>query len=576
MNEEDILFLQENGLKVDDIGAIVDLNGNYVQEFSLDGRTVQSYASKDYFDYNNDYEKQANAAGYEFDENSSYDADDQKEQAIAKVKINEYSNDPNYGTAVSIKKQDSNTQVAFEDLMEERRVAGEPYYDSMEAMEQGIETTKQETIERDAILSQMDNPKDQEEYVKTQTNLKAFEKENGKDALTKLKDYREQDEIAVDGRGNVIQNPGEDASVLEKAKYTTSKFFSDARSTIASAFYSEGEGIEGEGKEEEYLALKDKEHALVAPIAEKNKLEIDTKVEALKEQLKVSSDDDYSMLIRQIQQLEQKSIQLDDFVKRNNIDWSIFTAKKAVDLASFGFLDVWEQYNIDLDISKKLENKEELTEGEQQYLETQITLEELNSNPAFDQKFWHEATGGTIDSVAFLAGGWGGRMAGKGASRYLTTKLSKLSTPLVQTLAVSGNLAAQTALHSGTYNSSIDKYIGDAEVREDKNGQPVFLARQDLYNTLKEENRLKIEELDEAIGWYADRENVSDPIALKELQEARKNLIKYDASIKKPFSAGKSLLYGGFETLKEVASEQLGGAILGKLGSAGKNSAKWI
>jgi hypothetical protein len=575
MNEEDILFLIENGYRVDDIGAITNSEGTYMSEVSLGGRTIESFASIEDFNHHNEKERQVNASGYEYDELSEYNERDQKEQSLAKVKLNEYMSDPDYSTLIDLPKkgaEDYNFQAAFDDIQEERRQNGDPYFDSLEALQENVETTKQEAKERDVLLSQMETEEEREEYVRNELDLKLFEKENGIDDVESYKRFKDQDMIAVVG-GTVMANPGEDANIIEKGAWKYNKFMSDSMAWLAGGLSDEGEGLEEEELKEEYIGLKDKQFNMVAPIAQRQKDAIDKRIEDI--ELQVSSDDidysgyDYKMLVRQHQQLGKKSMQLDDYVNRRWFDTSIFSTKTIVDLTSFGFVDVYEQATIDLSISKKQQNKEELTDLENQYLETQYILQE-SENPLFEQSFWHEATGGTIHSLGFLAGGWGGRIVGKGVSRLITGKLSKLATPLVRTLAVSGNLATQTALHSGTYNSSMDKYVGELEMVEGKNGQPIFLARQDLYNSLKEENSLMLEEIDIALT-----KNSGDPKAVAELQAARKNLIAYDNSIKAPFSGIKSLLYGGFETLKEVTSEQLGGVLLGKIGVGGRRGLAW-
>lgn len=572
MNEEE--FLLKYNLKKTDVGVFTTLDGEYVGEFSNEDGSVRSSATKEEYEEYLGEQETVKAAGYEYDETSDYDEIDQQAQAVAKSKLNAYIENPNFESLTGLPEngsQDRNYQVAFDEIMEDRRAKGQPFFEDMEAMEQNIATTKEEEIKNNAVLSELETEEEMIEYTENQKALKEFEKNFGKDDKTKLKEFRASD-MASTASGGIMFDPGEDANMLEKANYKLNKMFSDATSWVTEGFTEDGEGIEDEDAKRKYVELKDKEHDVLAPIARRKSEEFETKQKELEAQAKEVGywSKDYMMLTKQVNQLEKKRMQLNDFVARRNFDTSVFSTKTLTDLASFGFIDVSEQLTIDLSISKKMERKEELTQAEEQYLNTQIELGETDKLP-IEQSFLHEVTGGTVQSLGFLAGGMGGRTVGKGVSRYVATKLPKLATPLVKTLAVSGNLASQTVLHSGTYSQALEKYVGDVEIRQDGEGNPFFLARKDLYKTLKEENRLKVAELDKAIS-----QNLDKPEVKAELEAAKRQVLAYDSKIKAPFSGGKSLMYGGFETLKEVASEQFGGAILGKIGAAGKGSAKWI
>jgi len=573
MNEEE--FLLKYNLKYNEIGALTTLNDVYVSEFSNEEGSVKSHVSKADFDLNNKQQGEVIKSGYEFDETSDYGEYDQKKQSVAKAKLNTYLQDPSFTTLSELPEngsKDPNYQVAFDGIMKEKQKKGEDYFSSFEAMEQNISRTRQQDIEDNVVLSSLETDEERKSYIANQANLKKLEKEHGKDDKTLIKEAAEIEDLAIGPNGIPMMRPDEDANIIEKGMFSVMKGFSDAKSWALAGMTSAGEGIEDEKAKAEYLRLKDEEHVLIAPIATKKKMELQAKMDLLEKQAEDVGywSRDYAMLNRQHQQMGKKIMELDNFVNKAQFDWSIFSSKTITDIASLGFTDVHEQLLIDLAISKKMENKEELSDLEKGYLETQHTLKDIDGLP-LEQSFMHQVTGGTVQSFSFLLGGIGGRAAGKVISRGITTKLAKLSTPLVKTLAVSANVGTQTLLHSNTYNESLKQYVGDVEITEDAEGQPVFLARHDLYNSIKEENRLKLVGLDRAIF-----QNEGNAKVVAELEASKKSLTAYDNSVKMPMSGAKSLLYGGFETLKEVGSEQFGGAILGKLGSGAKGSIAWM
>ncbi|MCK4521074.1 MAG: hypothetical protein KAU20_00745, partial [Nanoarchaeota archaeon] len=575
MNEEDILFLEESGYIVNEIGAITTKDGTYVSEFANEERSVKSLVSLDDYNHFNDGEKEVEATGFEYDDTSIYSESDQKAQVVAKNKIGSYVTDPSYANLLELPEggvDDPNYKVAFGEIMEGRKNSGQDYYDSIEAFQEGVTSNKTEEIEQSEVLSEFDNEVDRDDYVKVKERLTQISKEDV-DIKTAGTHYREQDDFTFSPlTGGAISNPGEEANIIEKGIYNISKFWTGAAANLMGGIAGDGTGMDNKELKKEYKELKDREVELLTPIATKKKEETDLLIKQIGEKASEYGiwSDEYAMYARMSQQLGKESMKLNDYINGNDFDWSVFSTKSIMDLSSMGFVDVHEQLTIDLDISKKLENDVELTDVEKEYLYTQEHLQKIQ-NSGFEQSFWHEATGGTVDSVGFLVGGWQGRIAGKAVSRGITTALPKMATPLVKTLAVSGNLAAQTTLHSGTYNSALDKYVGDVEIVEGVDGEPVFLARHDLYNSLKEENRLKLGEIEIAIEKYSE-----DTARVAELKKMKESIIKYDASIEMPFSGGKSLLYGGAETLKEVASEQFGSAILGKMVAVPGRAAKFM
>ncbi|MDN3491272.1 hypothetical protein [Winogradskyella bathintestinalis] len=93
MNEKDILLLQGLGYQVTDHGAIIDGNGNYLEEVVYKGQVIESFQTKSEYLALQQRKAKLEEIGFKEDANSPNNLYTQQEIAITKNQINKYLKD---------------------------------------------------------------------------------------------------------------------------------------------------------------------------------------------------------------------------------------------------------------------------------------------------------------------------------------------------------------------------------------------------------------------------------------------------------------------------------------------------
>ena len=120
MDEEDILFLEELGYKVEN-GFITTQMGEYVPEVSSGGKTVTSLWSAEDYAMEKAEEEELKAIGFQADPlNMEYSERQQGERAITKARLGEFDDNPSFETYLGLPKELTQEDV-FSEFKEEKQ-----------------------------------------------------------------------------------------------------------------------------------------------------------------------------------------------------------------------------------------------------------------------------------------------------------------------------------------------------------------------------------------------------------------------------------------------------------------------
>jgi hypothetical protein len=545
MEEKDILLLQGLGYTVNKYGGIIDENGNYVNKVNYEGKEIASYQLRDEYDAMVAKEKQLSEIGFAMNPQTGQNEETQKNVALAKERIKAYQANPEAAPVPDW--TDPYVMEAFDKVKEEdQQNKGEAHLNPESMQSSYEEGTVFEDIE--------------DEDVKN--NLKAINSQIQKiedidpDIDTLMEQSIDQDVITTGPGGTILTNPGEDANLVEKATYRTSKFLNELVSSAVKTVAPTGAGMEDKELKEKYKKLKEEKRKILVPIAGE-KL---TQVQSIKDQLTkemenaedMTESDRYAYAITQ---LEKEENRLKDYMDGAVLDSNIFTLNNAADWASLGLYDAYSSWNYLSTIRDKMDAGEELTPAENAISQSMATVQDAQKID-IEQNYTHDITGGLNESLKFLGFGWGGRAVGRGVSKAVSKSLTGAANRVVGT---SANLTTQAALHPNTYSNAFKRYAGDFEMRVNEEGQTEILTGNRLYNTLTTEADNVIGEIEKQLEIARSSGNQEQVDKYrKQLQEAT----AYRESIKAPASMASSGAYGITEVLKEVTAEQFGGKIL--------------
>jgi len=533
MNEEQIALLKSLGYTVNEFGGIISPEGEYLDNVDYEGQIIESFQTRDEYNDMIAREQQLKEIGFEPNPESQDNLETQKMTALAKNKIKKYQQNPTEEPQPDF--LDPYTKQAFDELQGEQQEQLGSAYLTPDAMV--------ENLEENTILEEIDNIEDKNKLKEINKKIKLIEKEDADvDAIMEsiLTEERDPDRNIFEKGGDALW---------------------DGIYGIINTLTPDGVGMDNEKVKQKYNELLAEKKKLMMPIADR-KL---TKTQRLLEQLRAEREEtDYFSIDNDkyayaITMLEKQENNLKDYINDDNLDSNIFSVNNAADWASLGLYDAFIGKKYVADIKDKLDAEEELNSAEQAIAESHALVGSTQKE-GFEQNFWHEVTGGTNESLKFLGYGALGRRVGKVVSATTGKYLSGTSNLIVGT---SGNLLTQAALHPHTYKNAFEKYAGDFEIRTDEDGNEEILAGRRLYNTLKHENALFIEQMEENLAIAKEEGNEEK---IKEIKDAIVKAEEYDASIKAPAGTGESLAYGFTEILKENLAEQYGGKLYGAIG----------
>lgn len=534
MDEKDILVLESLGYKINEIGAIVDKDNNFIEKVKHNDRVIQTHVTFDEFEQSKKKDQYLKDIDYKYDASKGGTPETQQNIAVAKEQLKEFEKNP-LSTKLPFVDEDPIYKQAFEEIKQEKEDKGDFAFQNPKAM---IDSLEQDTVYEDI------------EDLDTKNSLK--------DIDSRLKKIQSLD-ADVDTILNDIttEQRDPDRNVFEKG----GDLLWDGIYSLAASFTPTGAGMEDKALKEEYLKLKQEKKDLLIPIAEKKLEGVSSLLEQLNEEVKEVDyfSLDYDRYAYSIQQLENKQRNLEDFISGDNLDSNIFSVNNALDWASMGLYDAYAKYTYVNSLRDKLDKGEELTKAEEAVFKSKALIDDVNKKN-LQQNFWHEVTTGAGESAKFLGFGVGGRTVGKGVAKSTGKILTGTANKVV---GQTGSLLTQTALHPHTFKNSFEKYAGDFELRTKEDGSEEFLAGHRLYNTLKTENQQFKSSMEEKLVEAKSNGNKEEVAKIqKEIQKAD----EYQKLLKEPVNYGNAFAYGYTEMLKENASELFGGKVYKALG----------
>jgi hypothetical protein len=550
MDDEQILL--GLGYTLNEMGAILDRDGNYVESVDYNGRVIESNISRDNFDEYVNEQTKLKEIGFKYNVDAEGGKYFQQKVAIAKDKIKKYEQNPEEESLPANASEDPIYGKAFEDLNNEKE-QGTPVYPAIDTM---VEMSEEGTV-----LADIDDPDSKEMYKAINSRLAQIE-ELDPDRKTKSEEKIKQDLYTTGPNGLPIVNPGEDASFLEKLNYKSYKAINNVIDGIVAGVSPTGAGMESELLKKEYKQLKEAKKGILQPVASKRLEEVNGLMETLiakREQTNFFSteNDKYAYAITK---LEKQKSRLQDFIDNDSIDSNIFSINNIADWASLGIYDAYAAWNYLGGIRDKVDAGEQLDEADIAIAEATMLDNKINGDP-FEQKYWHDITGGTSESLKFLGFGWGGRIASKAIGKTVANTITKtVGKGLTNRVINAGSrLATQSVLHPYSYKYAFEKYAGQFDMDESGN----ILAGQRLYDSQKHENILLMNEYDNEI---AVAKAGGDTDTVSQLNKELKNLQAFDESLQKPMSKGGSLVYGLTEVFKENVAENYGSRLYRGIG----------
>jgi hypothetical protein len=533
MNEEQIALLKSLGFKVNEFGGILDESGNFHESVNYEGNIIESFQSRDEYNDMISRQKELESIGFESSAESENNLETQQNIALAKNKLKQYQDNPE--SIDTPDWTDPYTKAAFDELQIENQEQLGASYPNGERM--------QEAVEEGTIYEDIDNPEDK-------NRLKQVNNE-----INKIEELDADVDTIMEGILTEERDPNR--NIFEKG----GDLLWDGIYSLVKAFTPTGTGMDDKKLKEKYLNLKSERKSILIPVANKKLQETQSLLEQLKQEREETDffsidNDKYAYAITK---LEVQENNLKDFISGDNLDSNIFSSNNAADWASLGIYDAIATYAYDAKLRDKIEKGEELSSSDKAIAMANVAVGDVQKQ-GFEQNFWHQVSGGTNESLKFLAYGGLGRSAGKGLSKIVGRNLSGTSNLIVGT---SGNLATQAALHPHTYQYAFDKYAGDFEMRLGPDGEVEVLAGKRLYNTLKTENELFKADMEEQLEIAKANGNEKE---ITKYKNALDKAEAYDKHLKEPVGYGDALIYGFTEVLKENLAEQYGGKLYGAIG----------
>lgn len=538
MDEKDILVLESLGYKINEIGAIVDKDNNFVEKVQHNNRVIQTHISSEEFENHKKKKNYLDNIDFKYDASKGGTLETQQNVAVAKEHLKEFKKNPLH-TQLPFVEEDPIYKQAFEEIKKEDEEKGEFTFQHPKAM---VDSLEQDTVYEDI------------QDLETKNSLKDIDAR-----LKKIESLDADVDTILSDVLNEQKDP--DRNIFEKG----GDLLWDGIYSLAASFTPTGTGMDDKKLKEEYLKLKQEKKDLLIPVAEK-KLE---NVNALLQQLEEEAKDvdyfsfDYDRYAYSIQQLENKQRNLEDFISGDNLDSNIFSINNALDWASMGLYDAYAKYTYVNAIRDKIDSGETLTKAEEAVFKSKALIDDVNKKN-LQQNFWHEVTGGAGESAKFLGFGVGGRVVGKGLAKSVAKSSSKILTGTTGKIVGQGSsLLTQTALHPHTFKNAFEKYAGDFELRTNEDGSEEFLAGKRLYNTLLTENEQFKSSMEEQL---AEAKASGNKDKVREIQKEIIKSDEYAKMLKEPEGYGDSFAYGYTEMLKENASELFGGRVYKALG----------
>lgn len=549
MNDEEILL--GLGFTLNEMGAILNKDGNYVPSVEHNGRIIESNITKENHDAYANEQETLTDIGFEYDANSDGNKYHQERIALAKDEIKKYETNPEENSLPENADQDPIYGKAFFDLNNEKD--NTDVYPTMETM---VEMSEEGTI-----LEDIESPEDKQMFKTINKRLAQIE-DLDPDRKTKFKQKIEQDVIAIGAGGIPVINPGEDGSFLDKLNFKVTKELNDVLNGILSGVNPTGAGMESDLLKSEYKKLKQGKKEILQPVAAKKLEEVNILLEDLKAQRKETDywsteNDKYAWSITK---LEKQQNRLEDYINNDSIDSNIFSVNNITDWASLGIYDAYAAWRYMGGIRDKIEAGEELSPADIAIAQSSMLNDKVEGSQ-FEQKYWHNITGGTNESLKFLGFGFGGRAAsrvvGKAVGKTLIKPLGKGMTNRL--LNAGSRIGTQGVLHPYTYKYAFEKYAGNFDV--DENGN--ILAGERLYNSQKIENAHLINEYEDAL---AMAKATGDKEQSSKLAKELKSLHTFDENLQKPMGKGNALIYGLTEVMKENIAENYGSRLYRGIG----------
>ena len=545
MEEEQLELLKANGYSYDSTyGVITNSEGGYVENAQIGDQNFTSSVEEDIYSGLVEEDKELANQGFVM-QNNGLDRDTQVKEFKGMKSIEDYRDDPVANYVSPEEKQNPPSQ--YLEQQEEKRVKGDPHFagDTFEP-----EASQIEAQNLDPLIAELE----EEEKKRLADN-----RSKQKSILNRDSDYRSKLEEFSELTGSFADGP-------LPANYTMGAELLSSASAWISGMISDGTGMDDEELKKEYVALKKEEREIITPAIEAKqevmnfqKSEIDKLLE--NENLSAS---EKIMLENSSMAIDAQLLRVDDFYNQRKYDSSIFTREKAADILSMGFYEAGSSMALLVPIINKIEAGEELTEVEELYLGTYKSTEELNASLSDYQTSWHAITGGAVESLTFLAGGTGGRLAGKAVAKSVSRYAAKkgASSLLAQTAAITTNLGVQGAMHSSTYSTAASEYSGNVQMQEVRNDKDEltgvkFLTNKKVYEEAKEQYELTKNEIEEQLE---ESYHTGTTQTQQELQEVLNKIEKNFNSLEmvERQSMGGSLFKGFTESVKEAGIEQMG------------------
>lgn len=557
MDEKDILLLESLGYRLSANGAIIDKDGQFVPQVNYNGRIVESPASAEEYQAEVNYEKYLAEINFSPDENNPEPKENQAAIAIAKNEIQKFEKDPLYS---SIPKEAEGTvyEQAFNQLQAEKKDNGEFTHDNYNTMYEEFELSAYKDIDDEQQRERLRN------VDRRLSEIKA--KDPDVDAAMEFASDTSKGFImtSVGGIPQIVKVPDEDANIGEKAWFWLNDVANNVSTGIISTLSPTGTGMNDEKLQEEYKELTEERRSLMKPVAVKRLAEVDTLIEELKTKREdtdfwSTENDKYAYAITTLQNQKQDlDIFLDDtkwydmYGHTVNLFNKVLNINNIADWASLGLYDAYAKYNYKAGLRDRV-NEGTQTEADVALARAFAKEEEVLSNN-FQQTFVNEVIGGTNESLKFLGFGFGGRIAGRAASREIAKVGGKA---FVQN---SASVGLQVALHPQTYSKINDYYAGSFDIQTNENGETEIITDDRAYYNQKKENQLLLKEIDNAL---LQETNGEKKLAL---QKQRVDLVNFDKSLKEPNTYVDGIIYGVTEMGKEVLAENYGGKLFNKIG----------
>ncbi|MBV1929652.1 MAG: hypothetical protein KUG81_09100, partial [Gammaproteobacteria bacterium] len=553
MDDEQLLWLQNNGFSVNEIGAIIDKEGAYTESVEIDGTSVQSPAGLD--EYNNFITNKAVLEEINFSESDGISANAAKgKNQLENIEAGGKGRLPSVAEGTIY-------EEGYEAYRDKKLANNEPVHSDFD----GFRDEYEDTIYKDLTDAGADD--DQINELKDLREEKDYLEKFHPSWEGKIDAANDESNGYILGfNGMPVATPGEDANWLEKANFWLQDAAGDTAGFILKIPITKSAGMEDNDAQKRYEQILDREKQIIKPIAEKRLVELDELNTSI-EELAASDETSYwgadydkmayaeTLVGNQRRRLESYTNDDKWWEIHNHLLQAGKTVLNADNLIDFGTLGLWEAHaslSYRAGLRKKIDNGEELSAADTLLGQVFAKEDEIAEN-GFENNFVTDVIDSTNESLKFLAFGQGGRTAGKAVGKMVTKSGQGLGRRVARE-AISNTI--QVAGHSGTYANAGDYYAGKFEANlNDETGEVELSAGWRLYDAQKETNRQTIEAIENAI----DRETNSEKKL--GLQQQLHQMNKFNDALKEPATGFEAGFYGATENFKEILAENFGGAI---------------